>query len=74
MLTRLHFNKYEIMLYLHDIFTIKSCHIDKVITIEIDKFAITKVLVDQGSSMDILYWKTFKKMRIPETEIQSYDE
>jgi len=38
-----------------------------VITVEINKFEITKVLVDQGSSVDILYWKTFRKMRIPET-------
>jgi len=45
-----------------------------VITAEIDKFAINKVLVDQGSSVDILYWKTFRKMRIPETEIQPYNE
>lgn len=33
-----------------------------------------KTLVDQGSSMDILCWKTFKKMRILEAEIESYDE
>jgi len=45
-----------------------------VINVEIDKFEITKVLVDQGSSVDILYWKTFRKMRIPEIEIQPYDE
>jgi len=45
-----------------------------VITEEIDKFTITKVLVDQGSSVDILYWMTFKKMRIPKLEIQPYDE
>jgi len=45
-----------------------------VITMEIDKFAITKVLVDEGNSMNILYWKTFRKMRIPKTEIQPYDE
>ncbi|XP_068504438.1 uncharacterized protein [Phaseolus vulgaris] len=45
-----------------------------VITVEIDKFAIAKVLVDQGSSVDILYWETFKKMRISEVEIQPYDE
>jgi len=44
------------------------------ITIEIGKFAITKVLVDQGNSIDILYWKTFKKMGIPDTDIQPYDE
>jgi len=41
---------------------------------EIDKFAITKVLVDQGSLVDILYWKNFKTMRIPETNIQPYEE
>jgi len=45
-----------------------------VITVDIDKFAIAKVMVDQGSLVDILYWKTFKKMRISETEIQPYDE
>jgi len=45
-----------------------------VITVQIDKFAITKVLVDQGNSVDILYWKTFKKKRIPESEIQPYDD
>jgi len=45
-----------------------------VITVEIDKFTITKVPVDQGSLVDILYWKTFKKMRIPKENIQSYDE
>jgi len=45
-----------------------------VIIVEIDKFAIVKVLVDQGSSVDILYWETFKKMQISETEIQPYDE
>jgi len=43
-----------------------------VITVEIDKFTITKVLVDQGSSVDILYWKTFRKKRILESEIQPY--
>ena len=41
---------------------------------EIDKFSITKVLVDQGSSVDILYCKTFKKIRIPDEDIQPYDE
>ena len=45
-----------------------------VIMVDIDKFAIAKVLVDHGSSIDILYWETFKKMRIPETKVQPYDE
>jgi len=45
-----------------------------VITVEIDKFAIAKVLVDQGSSVDILYWETFKKMQISEAKIQPYNE
>jgi len=44
------------------------------ITVEINKFVIAKVLVDQGSLVDILYWKTFKKMRIPESEIQPYHD
>jgi len=39
-----------------------------VITVQIDKFAITKVLVDQDSLVEILYWKTFKKKRISETK------
>jgi len=39
-----------------------------VITIDIDNFSIMKTLVDQGSLMDILHWKMFKKMRIPEKE------
>ena len=45
-----------------------------VITVAIDEFAVLKTLVDQGSSVDILYWKTFKKLGIPDTEIQPYDD
>jgi len=29
------------------------------VIVEIEKFAIAKVLVDQGNSVDILYWRTF---------------
>ena len=43
-----------------------------VISVDIDKFTIMKTLVDQGSSVDIFYWKTFKTMRIPEAEMVSY--
>ena len=55
------------ILFTDDDFTIINPAQDDpmVIIVEIEKIAITKVLVDQGSSVDILYWKTFKKMRIP---------
>ena len=33
-----------------------------------------KTLVDQGSSVDILYWKTFKSMRIWIEEMTPYDD
>ena len=33
-----------------------------------------KTLVKQGNLVDILYWKTFKKLKIPKTEIQPYDD
>jgi len=45
-----------------------------VITVDIDNFSIMKMLVDQGSSGDILYWKTFKKMRIAKEEMKLYDD
>lgn len=35
-----------------------------VITVNIDNFSIMKKLVDQGSLVVILYWKTFKEMRL----------
>ena len=44
------------------------------ISVDIDKFTIMKMLVDQGSSVDILYWKTFKQMGIAEEEMKSYDD
>ena len=37
-------------------------------------YQIRKTLVDQGSSIDVLYWKTFKKMGLDESEIISLDE
>jgi len=45
-----------------------------VIAVDIDRFTIQKTLVDQGSSVDILYWKTFKALRIAEAEMMSYDD
>jgi len=46
----------------------------KVIMVEIENFAIMKMLVDQGSSVDILYWKTFKMLQISESNIQHYED
>jgi len=34
------------------------------IKVEIECFAIKKVLVNQGSSIEILYWEMFKKLQI----------
>ncbi|XP_020207592.1 uncharacterized protein LOC109792583 [Cajanus cajan] len=45
-----------------------------VISVEINNCIVKKTLVDQGSSADILYWKTFKQMGIPEEELKHYDE
>jgi len=36
-----------------------------VIMIEIENFAVMKTLANQGSSVDTLYWSTFKKLQIP---------
>ncbi len=35
-----------------------------VITVEIAKYAVMKTLVDQGSSVDILFWDTFKRLHL----------
>jgi len=45
-----------------------------VISIDTYRFTIRKTLVDQESSVDILYWKMFKAMRIPEAEMVPYDD
>uniref|UniRef100_A0A151UFM4 Uncharacterized protein n=1 Tax=Cajanus cajan TaxID=3821 RepID=A0A151UFM4_CAJCA len=45
-----------------------------VISVEIHNCIVRKTLVDQGSSADILYWNTFKKLGIPEAEFIPYDE
>ncbi|XP_020209186.1 uncharacterized protein LOC109794123 [Cajanus cajan] len=45
-----------------------------VISVEINNCIVKKTLIDQGSSADILYWKTFKQLGIPEEELKHYDE
>jgi len=45
-----------------------------VITIEIENYVVKKVLVDQGSSVDILYWATYQKLQLPNTAMVPYDE
>ncbi|XP_017431886.1 uncharacterized protein LOC108339258 [Vigna angularis] len=43
------------------------------ITAEIARYGVSKVLVDQGSSVNILYWKTFQQMDISEDLIVPYN-
>jgi len=45
-----------------------------VITVQIENFSVMKTLIDQGSSVDVLYWSTFKKLCIPDSEVQPYDD
>lgn len=45
-----------------------------VITAIIARYSISKVLVDQGSSTNILYWKTFQQMDIPDDMIMPFHE
>ncbi|XP_047180350.1 uncharacterized protein LOC124847012 [Vigna umbellata] len=45
-----------------------------VITVVIARYSVGKVLVDQGSSVNILYWKTFQQMDISEDLIAPYNE
>jgi len=40
-----------------------------VITVEISEYAVMKTLVDQGSSVDILLWETFKKLHLKEQDM-----
>ena len=43
-------------------------------TIEVANFVIMKMLIDQGSSVDILYWKTFKRMGLPLDVVVNFNE
>jgi len=40
-----------------------------VIIVEIAEYAVMKTLVDQGSSVDILLWKNFKKLHLKEEDM-----
>jgi len=45
-----------------------------VITVDLANCEIRKTLVDQGSSVDVLYKRTFKKMRLDDNERIPLDE
>jgi len=45
-----------------------------VIIVEIENYAIKKVLVDQGSSVNILYSATYQKLQLPDTAMVPNDE
>jgi len=45
-----------------------------VISIKLTNYAISKILIDQGSSVNIISWKTFLKMDIDEDLIILYSE
>lgn len=45
-----------------------------VITVEIARYGVSKLLVDQGSLVNILYWKTFQPMDISEDLIVPYNK
>lgn len=45
-----------------------------VVTVEIARYGVSKVLVDQGSSINILYWKTFRQMDISKDLKVPFDE
>lgn len=45
-----------------------------VITAEIARCEVGKVLIDQGSSVNILYWKTFRQMDLSDDLIVPFDK
>ncbi|XP_020209069.1 uncharacterized protein LOC109794006 [Cajanus cajan] len=45
-----------------------------VISVKIHNCIVRKMLVDQGGSVDILYWNTFKQLGIPNAELVPYNE
>jgi len=45
-----------------------------IVTASIANWRVHKILIDQDSSADVLYWSTFLKLNIPKTAVQSYTE
>jgi len=45
-----------------------------VIMVQLENYVVKKVLIDQGSSVDILYWATYQKLQLPTTTMVPYDE
>ena len=43
-----------------------------VVSIAIANFMVSKVLISQGNSTDILYWKTFRRLEVSLDTIQPY--
>lgn len=43
-----------------------------VVSIVTANFMVSKVLIDQGSSTDILYWKTFQRLKASPDTIQPH--
>ena len=43
-----------------------------VISIVITNFMVSKVLIDQGSSTNTLYWKTFKRLKVSPDIVQPH--
>jgi len=44
------------------------------ITVELENFVMKKVLINQGSSVDILYWRTFQQLQIPVEDLTPNDD
>ena len=44
------------------------------ITVEIEEYTVMKTLVDRGSSVDILFWETFRKLNLREEDIIPHRE
>jgi len=45
-----------------------------VIIAELENYSVKKVLIDQGNSVDILYWTTYQKLQLPLNVMIPYDE